>query len=670
MKKNQILLGAAGLLALALTACSNEMPVNNDVAQKDEYRYMRVTISSPTAAGTRAGNSDFQAGTEAENAVNNMYFKFFDRNGNCVSNTTAEDVKFVDATEATGANNVGKVKEAVVKIALSEGAGMPAYVLCFINPFDWKDIESTDIPLNAFRTRLRQAFKQGEYFSMNNSVYFGDDAVSGATGVKISGTPIVYDQLFTTEEEAKNATGNSIVDIYVERYCSKVQFSLADAALAPTISVDGKTLTFNPEAWTINADAATIYAIKRYDNQITTNDAIPTLGQVNTMLTGWGGWNDAPNHRSYWSCTPGYYATNYPEVSDQIADYFLEKDPTNTGAGEVAMSEAGELVADAPNALKYYSFNQITNKALDSDGYGVTEMQATTGEDGATSVLPSKYVMENTVSRVALQSKNPKAATPSVVLVGNYVIEGVAPGTSFYIYDNHICYRDQAVADAQGAQTVLNAFLAKNAVLYVGSTTTTPEGQTSTTYAKLGLANANANIRAALSVKHPDKSVRGTVPVPHRNVTLQIENLGSINNLYYSPNGTDRYIQVTAANVDQVNSVLWNQLQSAEAYTNGKCYFSIPIKHLGWFERYPGDTNAPLTAQGGIDWPKVAVGDFGLVRNHVYNLNVTGITGRATGIENLDYPLVPAADIDSYFIKYKLNILNWRIVPTQTVTIN
>ena len=43
MKKNQILLGAAGLLALGLTACSNEMPVKeNPTAEKDETRYITV----------------------------------------------------------------------------------------------------------------------------------------------------------------------------------------------------------------------------------------------------------------------------------------------------------------------------------------------------------------------------------------------------------------------------------------------------------------------------------------------------------------------------------------------------------------------------------------------------------------------------------------------------
>ena len=46
MKKQKFLLGAAGLFAIGLTACSNEVPVNNDVATEAQTRYMRVSINS------------------------------------------------------------------------------------------------------------------------------------------------------------------------------------------------------------------------------------------------------------------------------------------------------------------------------------------------------------------------------------------------------------------------------------------------------------------------------------------------------------------------------------------------------------------------------------------------------------------------------------------------
>ena len=56
---------------------------------------------------------------------------------------------------------------------------------------------------------------------------------------------------------------------------------------------------------------------------------------------------------------------------------------------------------------------------------------------------------------------------------------------------------------------------------------------------------------------------------------------------------------------------------------------------------------------------------MGLVRNHVYKISVKAIKGMATGIDNLNYPIVPPMDADDYYVKYQINILGWRVVPTQ-----
>ena len=61
------------------------------------------------------------------------------------------------------------------------------------------------------------------------------------------------------------------------------------------------------------------------------------------------------------------------------------------------------------------------------------------------------------------------------------------------------------------------------------------------------------------------------------------------------------------------------------------------------------------------------VGDFGLVRNHVYSINVTTIKGLGTAIADPTDPTVPPAETTDYFVAYRLNILNWAIVPTQNV---
>lgn len=492
MKKTKFFYGALGLALLGLTACSNDLSVKGpEVAQKDEVRYMRISIASPSdgtraegdESGTGSGSEttsgpQFQPGTVEENTVKQIYLKFFDMAGQPIFTTQPKDVTFLPEDPAVNSGNEGKYAEAIIAVDIVEGSAMPAYVLCFINPTNWSDITGTgtkdqNLKMEAFRNRTRENYAleidEVSYMSMNNSVYFGDDPVSGQSNVKISGTPISSDQLFTTKEAAEAATGDDIVNIYVERYAAKVQFSINDDATITDVAQDGYTLHFNPEAWTINADAPSMYVIKRYDNTNAATDEIPTLSQVNDMLEGWTKWNDQTNYRSYWACSPGYYATAFPEVSDQIADAAAtstDTDFTGSGAGQVWLDNSGNVATGAPNALKYYSYNQVVGKGnYTGTGLGITKFKASDNNG----IIPFKYVLENTMGEDAFKSKNPKAAAPSILLVGNYTLKlngnSLPAGTTFYIMNNKIYFASVENASS-AAMTIKNQMLSENTVLF------------------------------------------------------------------------------------------------------------------------------------------------------------------------------------------------------------
>lgn len=632
MKKTSFLYGALGLMTLGLAACNSDVPemTGNGVAQNDEVRYLRVAIANP--ATSRA--AEFENGTAEENAVGELYFRFYDAAGNPIESGTTqlENVEFDDVTPANG--NVGKVKEVVLQLTLPRGSAYPSYVVCFINPVNYDEISNKSGNMSSLRDEFRSAFlDNAKNFAMNNSVYYGNDPISGAGNVKMFGAPILTGQLFTSETDALAATGEDIVSIYVERYAAKVRLTIADEAVKP-VTVGDYTLTFVPEVWTVNADAPTMYASKRFEDTNAASTTIPTYNQVQTMLGGWTTWNDAANHRSYWACSPSYYATEFPQVSDDIIDIA----PTGTtGAG----------VALAPFALRYYSYNQI--KATTGPGAGVTAFN-----NGGTNW---KYTMENTVGRQAFQSANPKAAVPSVLIVGHYDLTtggnttALTTGDGFCIYNGKIYFRNNVPANAAaGATTMLTEFLNQNKVLAINEDGTL-----------LNYANSAA-VRSAFVVAHPAKDVRDIQPIPHRYVTLQLTSVPATG-LYYKPAGSDTWKQATVDDLTYINTLLWQQLGNASSYTQGKCYFSLPIQHLGISEN---DINTnPIDADGVLDWTKVRVGDFGLVRNHVYSLGVSEISGRATGIEDLDNPLVPSVDETNYWIKYQINILNWRLVPEQ-----
>jgi hypothetical protein len=86
-------------------------------------------------------------------------------------------------------------------------------------------------------------------------------------------------------------------------------------------------------------------------------------------------------------------------------------------------------------------------------------------------------------------------------------------------------------------------------------------------------------------------------------------------------------------------------------------YYSIPIEHF----------SDPIWDK---DHSTVAFkeGDFGVVRNHWYQVTVTDILKVGNGVFDVDEPIVPSYDPSTYYLAAELNILAWKIV-TQSVTL-
>lgn len=625
----KLLLGlfAGCTAALALSGCSSDAPDSGNDAN-GQTCYLRVAITDVNA-GTRAENNtnNFENGTTEENKIESLQFKFYDAAGVAIKAESVTDYNFKPAT-APDSPNVGQIKEAVVQISLAQGENLPSYVICSANPIEWADAENAN-KMSDLRNLLRYAYTDGKgNFTMNNSVYFGADPVSGDQNVKISGTPITRGQLFTSEEDAKNATGESIVEIYIERMAAKVNLSIAQAADDQT--VDGYTLQFAPEKWTVTADAPSMYSIKRFAITDGEDAPIPTLAQVNDYIgTGWQNvWNDAPLFRSYWACSPAFYATDFPRVSDNISDAAT----TGTGAGQVV----------EPYALKYYSYNQV----IGTNGSPIE----------ANNTAVARYALENTMGKDAFASLNPNAAAPSVLLVGKYTVNyngtALPANTSFDIWHGKLYFgRAVPAGAAADAQTIEAAMLASQQII---------------------ATDANGTLlrvtSPSLAVQHPSKDVRGNQALAENLVTLQLT--GVPTGLFYSPLGTDSWEPIeTPEDVTYVNQQLAGQLNYAKAYTNGVAYYGIPIKHLRATE---DDTDSPFTVTDGketIDWGKVRIGDFGLVRNHVYTINIESIGGMGSGVFDLNAPIVTPMDTYNYYIKYSIRVLNWRIVPAQNVNL-
>lgn len=105
--------------------------------------------------------------------------------------------------------------------------------------------------------------------------------------------------------------------------------------------------------------------------------------------------------------------------------------------------------------------------------------------------------------------------------------------------------------------------------------------------------------------------------------------------------------------VDQANDVLagFNATNGAVAYKGGLMYYNIPIQHFN---------NDDNDAEGNVPEAK-----YGIVRNHVYVLDITSIKGLGTGIYEPEEEIVPDDPFDEdklYQVGANINILSWKVV--------
>ena len=92
-----------------------------------------------------------------------------------------------------------------------------------------------------------------------------------------------------------------------------------------------------------------------------------------------------------------------------------------------------------------------------------------------------------------------------------------------------------------------------------------------------------------------------------------------------------------------------------EVFTDGKMYYSISIEHFLNPDYTKNHATTPFI-----------VGDFGVVRNHWYQVTVTDIKHVGTGVFKDDEPIVPHDDPSTRYLAAQINILAWQTV-TQNV---
>ena len=768
--KKFLFLGISALLAASVTSCKDDMLSVNDqtgpemeVLDHDQTFYVGVNLRS-VMEGTRAGQlgdygsegydpdeePNFDRGSKDENAITSIFLIFYDAAGRRVHTTDNVWENPLYNNLFTDVNNSEhSIWAGVVEVQAKHGLGLPAQVMALVNPISPVSESTPEFENLSELVKTTREFVVGtpdagqgktDLFAMSKSSYYGpnpnntDDPQQKQMD-RIIATPITTDMLCSTEDGAKfvvglikddslvseDVTGKGCLEIYVERYAAKVNFSFTDDALGatsnsnhlviPVYDLDtmetetagaadedvpsgaanqSVTLVFEPEYWAVNAYEDKTFITKSFFDEFEIDDDGKIVGNPNYAsyesmdgsiggANGWTWWNSPTFHRCYWGQSPSYYSSRYPRNSDDIMDKRSEKHDRTDKAGY---------------SLGYYSYNEmVENSQIKDHYYG----KARAFTNGVVSGYKSSniYVRENTVSGEALikaygdADASPKAAIASVVVAGKYKVTDDGTGRSidysgegkaFYITGSAMKdYRFHKDEDAilqyfyRRINLILSSDNKERQSIFIEDPATH----------NLSLRD---NYKDIFTIEHPSADVRGTtLVIDSRFVTLQFnlpENFA--HGLYI--NVQNSWLPVNDENMVLANYNLLSAAGLTRQFTNGMAYFNIPINHLGFYRN--GNPNIGLSPNGTVvedviqnedgtqstvtkrfDWKEVKTGDFGLVRNHSYNIQATMIQGLGNAIPDPEDPIVPPTDPDAYYLGTKIIILNWAVVPTQYVTL-
>ena len=94
-----------------------------------------------------------------------------------------------------------------------------------------------------------------------------------------------------------------------------------------------------------------------------------------------------------------------------------------------------------------------------------------------------------------------------------------------------------------------------------------------------------------------------------------------------------------------MNGKLQN-LGTASCFTNGLCYYNVPIEHFGATSEVENN------------------GVYGMVRNHSYVLNVKSINNVGEAVYKPDAPIIPTITPtpQDFYLSTTLNVLSWKTV--------
>jgi hypothetical protein len=620
---------AIASMFFAASSCSDDLDEEGAALNSEdnsEQAYMAVTITSPysdTRAEAEDVDNTFEYGTSAEQSITSATFCFYYENGNLASTTTVYQANVGTDSVTIAEKSHGTAKDAETDPIELEGTATvlvrdydanrpPKYMITILNapsgftaPANLTEALQTTVgePTLHNISNLPLSYMNGNKFIMTTSSYNrkNEDAVTDKGLYYV--TALQASDFKETQALAKEAAANGqSVNVYVERLAVKVRIGL-DKDLTTTPITD-----FNNHETYTAVPIGESFVINGVDGAKDTT-------QLYAEILGWG-INTQPMLSYY------FKHINTSWTSDNNSLGFVWDAAIYHRSYWAEAFPYGKLTADGLTGQYAYpdeyvpAYATVTRAASEAadDDYHMYYIKA----NDITAALDSEeYCPENTNSQAVFKKVGNYQAAATCALVKARLVD--KDGIPQVV----ILFNDELYTAEAFKQLAINA-VASN-------------------YSISGRALQPSDLKFVDATR-----LNGCVTV-----ALTDEAVTTLNNTTTSDeiNGAFRTFTLTA------DAVAYGNPDKGEYDpSNGLMYYCIPIEHMrGGIQSKQDLRNDKLR--------NILEGQFGVVRNHIYDLAIESVSNLGHGIYNPDEPIVPPLEKDDrYYIGVKVNILSWHNV--------
>lgn len=625
------------IVALAFSACSSNDDVLVDNPTEDEdSRFMAVTIRNAQdimgrAAGDQTASGDllYEEGLDAENNVKSVRFYFFKADGTPAAVKTDKrnyyDCEEIEETDQTAMPNVEKILSAIIVIQTPAGDNIEDLnsMVAICNP-PTSELGENPLSLEELRKKVGDYAVEGKYsassqptqlFVLTSSV-FGSATEKYKCEVEIKSSDIK-----TSKEDAQNAP----VNVYVERAVAKVRVA--------TKWAEGVVHTDD-----VSYEGGTYTAVQLKEKK---NDTAPVIidgKPVYAMFMGWGlqtvapksylfkkvdsnwslgwTWNNPASFRSYWAINP-------EEVkAETLIHYEHSKATAKIGTRTHGVGDGdynGDFIYCQENAADWDSENGYKNK------YGKGNTAANAISTRTKAYIAAKLVTIDgiTVTPLTLSewggqkyAGTENLKTAMVNAVSTQVYYRIETGTE---------NTPEGIKTTYEYKSIDPSFVKITDAEHTLLSVTEEGGKKVYTY------------RADKNTESSKRYLSYIQLVDEKDITFPEKSDGKFYDVYHNE-----------MNRDEVN-ILISSMPGAKLWDGGQTYYYIDI------------VNAPSVA---TEDPSTR---YGVVRNHIYDIEINSVTGLGTPVYNPDGSteevIIPQhPENDESYLGARINILSWRVV--------